>query len=157
MSNLHKYSLVVTALVATLGCNRVPAPDAGARTTGYDLLAESARVPVGVVLLSLVDDAVALKLDQVEVGGLDNAIKAWQEVGRGAGITTVRHQILGSTHEGITIMDSGLVTFTFMPAGSKVARDSVLAFRGIWNKQKQGWRMGYEAITPLPAPTPAAR
>lgn len=146
---------VVVGIMAMLvgGCQRVPpAPLAEDRTMTYDLLAETGHLGVGRVLLTLVDDSVSLRLDSAEVFGLDAAIKTWQAVGTGGGITVVRHRIIGSLQEQKMITDTGIVQITVGSRDKKAPHDSLLAFKGIWNASRGGWRLRYQEIKPLPPP-----
>ncbi|MCX5766106.1 MAG: hypothetical protein NTZ43_02625 [Gemmatimonadetes bacterium] len=147
---------VLSAGVVSACKTAPPAPSEDTRKMGYDLLSETGHVGAGVVLLSLVDDSVYLKLDSVEVSGLDRAIKTWSEVGKGARITSIRHKIVGSTLEKAMLTDTGIVQFTLLNKDEKTQRDTVLAFKAIWNLKKVGWRLGLEQMMALPVP-PAAK
>ena len=118
----------------------------------YDLLAQSGRTGVSPLLLALVDDAVFLRLDSAEVSGLDAAIKTWQDLANGAGITTVRHRIIGSLQERTMLIDTGNVQLTVRSPDGKAQYDTLLAFKGVWNVGKAGWRLGLEEMKPLPPP-----
>lgn len=135
------------------GCQRVPpAPDANARQMAYDLLAQTGKLGVGAVLVSLVDDSVKLTLDKAEVLGLDAAIRVWRDVAQQAGIMAVRHRIIGSRQEQQMLTDTGIVQLTVRSRDNKAQYDTLLAFKGIWNVRRAGWRLGYEEMKPLPPP-----
>lgn len=130
-------------------CTRIPpAPLPETRNMAYDLLTENGKLGASMILLTLVDDSIYLKLDSAEVTGLDAAIKTWADVAKGAGITTVRHKIVTSRLEGRMLTDSGEVQFTIVDRVTNVPRDTSLSFFAIWNAKKPGWRLGLEQMTP---------
>ena len=146
---------VVVSVMAMLvgGCQRVPdAPDVNDRKMAYDLLAQTGQFGAGMILFALVGDSVKLRLDSVDVLGLDAAVMAWKALAKEAGITMARHRIMGSRPEQKMLTDTGIVQLTVRSRGNKAQYDTLLAFRGIWKVGRAGWRLDYEEMKPLPPP-----
>lgn len=145
---LRLWYVVACVLVTSLsGCKAPTPPDAEVRVTMYDLLPQVRTLGVPATLLAAVSDSIRLKLDSVEVIGLDNAISAWITVTAGAKITQVRHHVASTSQDKEIITDSGTVNFTFYNPDTKQGRDSVLVFIAKWGLRPNGWRYEYEQIT----------
>lgn len=156
MNRQYHYSVVVIiALMLANACQRVPSPpDPITRQTTYDLLAESGRAPAQFFLVATVDDSIRIKLDSVELVGLDGVLETWRLLAREAGINEVRHAIITTVQAENVLTDSGVVK---MKMGRRdriviAERDTLLAFKSRWRVRNGEWRVVYEEMQRLSLP-----
>ena len=95
-----------------------------------------------------------IKLDSVELVGLDGVLETWRLLAREAGINEVRHAIITTVQAENVLTDSGVVK---MKMGRRdriviAERDTLLAFKSRWRVRNGEWRVVYEEMQRLSLP-----
>ena len=93
-------------------------------------------------------DTFVLELDGSTVTGLDQAVKAWATLVRGANIGLIRHTVTQSDDSSADrLADSGRVVFTLRDGPAKPPRDTTMIFVATWTREGRQWLLQSERIS----------
>ncbi len=150
-SQRMKNAVWLLSIVAILaGCSgkdtsRLPVDT---REMVYDMLALPPLGRASAVAVTATADDFELQLDQVVVSGLDDALRTWSELVRGAKIRSVRHTVTGNTDASVDrLIDSGRVVLTLQERPSLAPRDTTMTFVATWQRTGGKWYLRKEAIS----------
>ena len=114
----------------------------------YDMIALPPLGRLPAVAITATADDFELQLDQVTVSGLDNAIRTWSDVVRGAKVRSVRHTVTRNTDASVAnLIDSGRVVFTLQDRPSLAPRDTAMTFVATWQKTGGKWHLRQETVS----------
>lgn len=131
-----------------VGCSGTSTPPVvGSRETTYDMLALPPMGRLPAVAIVGTADTFVLELDGITVTGLDQAVKTWATVVRGANVGLIRHTVTQSdTSSADRLADSGRVVLTLRDGPAKPPRDTTMIFVATWTREGRQWLLQSERI-----------